>query len=91
MTCAKQIFDQITQNQFASILQKAAEAGLPLAGNAGQASKSGFTVAWQYDPVGQVLEIQCLDAPFLVPCSMINGKIHDLVDGCAPPANTSST
>ncbi len=84
MACAKQIFDQITQEHFGSIVQKAAEAGLPLAGNAGQASKSGFTVVWQYDPVGQLLEIQCLDAPFLVPCSMINGKIHDLVDSCAP-------
>ena len=91
MACAKQIFDHINQDHFASILQKAVEVGLPLTGNAGQASKSGFTVAWQYDPVGQVLEIQCLDAPFLVPCSMINGTIHDLVDECAPPASTSST
>jgi hypothetical protein len=54
--------------------------GLSLSGNAGQASKQGFTVSWSYDPVAKVLEIQCLSAPFLVPCSTINGKIHDLVE-----------
>jgi hypothetical protein len=87
VACAKQIFDQITQEHFVAIIQKAAEAGLPLAGNAGKASNSGFTLTWQYDSVGQLLEIQCLDAPFLVPCSVINGKIHDLVESCAPGPN----
>ncbi len=85
--CDKQIFSQVTQEQFGCLVEKAAQAGLPLAGNAGQGSKSGFTVAWQYDPVAQTLEIQCLDAPFLVPCSVINAKIHDLVGGCAPAAS----
>ena len=84
MACAKQIFGQITQQHFGLILGKATQAGLPLVGNSGQASKGGFTVIWHYDPATQQLEIQCLGAPFLVPCSMVNSKIHDLVDSCAP-------
>jgi hypothetical protein len=83
MSCAKQIFSHITQGQFNCLVQKAAASGLPLDGAAGQASKNGFTVSWVYDSATQTLEIQCLSAPFLVPCSIINGKIHELVEECA--------
>ncbi len=82
MSCAKQTFSQVTQAQFDCLLKKAAESGLPLNGASGEASKSGFTVSWAYNATTLTLEIQCLSAPFLVPCSTINGKIHDLVEGC---------
>jgi hypothetical protein len=85
MSCAKQTFTGLTPDQFTSLTAKAAANGLSLSGNAGQASKDGFTVWWNYDPAAAVLEIQCLSAPFLVPCSTINGKIHDLVDSCLNP------
>ena len=82
MPCAKQTFNQITQDQFNCLVQKAGASGLPLTGNTGQATKNGFNVSWNYDPSAQVLEIQCLAEPFLVPCSAINSKIHELVDSC---------
>src|SRR4029077_8683494 len=72
MPCAKQTFNQITQDQFNCLVQKAGASGLPLTGNTGQATKNGFNVSWNYDPSAQVLEIQCLAEPFLVPCSAIN-------------------
>jgi hypothetical protein len=80
MSCAKQTFTGLTPDQFTALTAKAVASGLSLSGNAGQASKDGFTVSWTYDPIARVLEIQCLSAPFLVPCSSINGKIHDLVE-----------
>jgi hypothetical protein len=50
------------------------------------ASQSGFTVTWNYDPVAGVLEIQCVSAPFLVPCSTINGRIHEMVESVIAPS-----
>ena len=87
MSCAKQTFSGLTQDQFTALAAKGASSGLALTGNQGQAAKNGFTVTWNYDPVSGVLEIQCVSAPFLVPCSTINGRIHDLVDSviATPP------
>jgi hypothetical protein len=87
MSCAKQTFTGLTPDQFAALAAKGAASGLALSGNEGQAAKNGFTVTWNYDPAAGVLEIQCLSAPFLVPCSTINGRIHDLVDSviATPP------
>ena len=80
MSCAKQTFANVTPDQFSALSAKAAASGISMSGNVGQASRSGFTVAWTYDPAAQTLEIQCVSGPFLVPCSTINGRIHDLVD-----------
>jgi hypothetical protein len=76
----------MTPGQFAALAAKGAASGLALSGNQGQAAKNGFTVTWNYDPAAGVLEIQCVSAPFLVPCSTINGRIHDLVDSVIAPA-----
>jgi hypothetical protein len=86
MSCAKQTFSGLTQDQFTALAAKGAASGLALSGNRGQAAKNGFTVTWNYDPAAGVLEIQCVSAPFLVPCSTINGRIHDLVDSVLAPA-----
>jgi hypothetical protein len=85
MSCAKQTFSGLTPDQFTALIAKAGASGLSLTGNTGQAAKNGFTVSWNYDPAAGILEIQCLSAPFLVPCSTINGRIHDLVDSCLNP------
>jgi len=82
MSCTKQTFSSVTQAQFDCLLKKAAENNLPMNGFSGKASQSGFTVSWTYNAANQTLDIQCLEAPFLVPCSVINGRIHDMVEGC---------
>ena len=81
--CATQTFNGITQARFNCLVLKAkATTGIEITGNSGSASKNGITIRWQFDPVGKTLELQCTDSPVLVPCGVINGKIHDLVDGC---------
>ena len=85
MSCAKQTFTDLGPDQFAALVAKAAATGLALSGTQGEASKDGFTVTWSYDSGAQVLEIQCVSAPFLVPCSVINGKIHSLVESVIAP------
>jgi hypothetical protein len=81
--CAKQEFQGISPNVWTCIVAKAASFGITISGNSGEASKDGFTVTWNYDPNAQTLQLQCTDSPWWAPCSTINGKIHDLVDGCS--------
>ncbi len=82
-SCAKQTFNGITQDRFDCLVKKAGAAtGIAMSGNSGQASASGITVAWTFDPIAQTLDIQCTSAPFFVPCGTINSKIHELVDAC---------
>jgi hypothetical protein len=82
MPCGKQIFSRISPEQYQCLLIKTAAAGFPLAGNSGQVSHGGYVISWNYDLNSHVLEIECVSSPFFVPCSMINGKIRDLVDEC---------
>ena len=80
--CETQTFSGMTQTRFDCLVQKAQTAGIEIAGNSGVASKNGISVRWQFDPVGQTLELQCTDSPFFLSCGTINEKIQDLVDAC---------
>jgi hypothetical protein len=60
--------------------------GICTSSNCGEESQKGFTVKWGYDPASQVLEIQCVDKPFVVPCKLINLRIEKLVNDCRPPS-----
>jgi hypothetical protein len=81
-SCATQVFSAITQARFDCLVLKAQGSGINITGNSGVQSKDGITIRWHFDPAGQTLELQCTDSPFFVPCGIINGKIHDIVDGC---------
>ena len=64
-SCAAQIFTGISPSQFACLLKKANDAGIPISGNSGTASKDGITITWAFDPTINTLNIQCTSAPFL--------------------------
>jgi hypothetical protein len=81
-SCATQLFDGITQTRFDCLVNKANDAGIAIAGNAGEASQDGVTIRWLYDPAKESLELQCTSAPFFLPCGTINGRIHDMVNEC---------
>ena len=57
---------------------KAAQIGVELTGDSGQASQKGFTFSWNYDEEMQTLTIQCLDHPFFAPCSLVNAKLQQM-------------
>jgi hypothetical protein len=80
--CATQVFNNVNASVWNCLVQKAAGYGITISGDSGEASKDGFTVRWDYDPNSGTLQLQCTDSPWWAPCSTINGKIHDLVDGC---------
>ena len=80
--CATQTFSGITQARFDCLVSKAQSAGIAITGNVGVASKDGVTVRWQFDPVGETLELQCTASPFFISCETINGQIQSLVGQC---------
>jgi hypothetical protein len=83
VSCVEQNFTGFTPERFDCLLQKAQAVGIDITGNSGTASRDGIEIAWNFDPSAQTLTIQCIAAPLLVPCGLINSKIRTLVDSCA--------
>jgi hypothetical protein len=81
--CAAQTFDNFTQAGFNCLVQKAAGFGVTISTNQGQTTKDSVTISWNFDPVANTLQIQCLSHPFFLSCGTINQTIHDTVDSCA--------
>jgi hypothetical protein len=83
MSCESQTFTGISQSRFDCLTQAAQNNGVAIAGNAGEASKDGIIIRWQYDPAGQVLELQCTGSPAFIPCALINARIQAMVNACS--------
>jgi hypothetical protein len=73
------VFDGITPEQYAGLLEKAQANGMALSGNSGKASKFGVEVEWNYVPDMLKLTFQCLRTPFFVDAETVNEKIESLV------------
>jgi hypothetical protein len=76
---APQIFNGVTPDQYARLVEKAKGAGIEISGNNGAASKFGVEISWNYAPATQELTLQCLKTPFFMNASDVNAKIHSLV------------
>lgn len=77
---APQVFNGVTPDQYARLVEKAKTAGIDISGNNGVASKFGIEIAWNYVPASQELTLQCLKTPFFTNASDVNTKIHSLVN-----------
>lgn len=80
--CAMQSFNNVTAEVWQCGINAAKQYGVNITSNKGQATKSGFTVAWNYDPNTEICQLQCTDSPWIVPCSVINSQIDHAVNGC---------
>jgi hypothetical protein len=85
--CPAQSFPNITPDKWQALIEKGAQYQFPLGGDSGQSTEKEFTFCWQYDATSSILTIQCLDHPFLTPCSVINKKIQALIVGLCRPTN----
>jgi hypothetical protein len=81
-SCPAQTFSGITPARFQCLAAQAATRNIPITGNSGSATAEGITVSWNFDPASQTLTLQCTSAPLLVPCGMVNSRLHDLVANC---------
>ena len=79
MACDPQIFSGVDAAKLANVQELLkSEYGLDASADEGEQSHRGFTFSWAYDADAQTLRIQCVGKPFLVPCSVISGRINDL-------------
>jgi hypothetical protein len=76
---APQVFQGITPEQYAKLVEKAKVAGIDLSGASGTASKFGVEIAWNYAPEAQELTLHCLRVPFFVKPEEVNAKMQALV------------
>jgi len=79
--CATQTFSPVSSTAWSCLKGQAAAQGFPINSDSGSQSDRGFTIEWSYDASAQTLSVTCTDSPFWAPCSTINGKIHEIIDG----------
>jgi hypothetical protein len=63
----------MTEAQFASASQRLQQNGIAVTGTAGTLSKDGVTA--RYEHTGSALRITILEKPFLLPESLIEGRL----------------
>jgi hypothetical protein len=71
----KQIFQGITRTIFARLRRKAAKRGIHIAGPTGEAVKDGIKLQWNYDATAQLLEVECVSAPFWISSDRVNKNL----------------
>ena len=76
---APQVFNGITPEKYATLVEKARAGGIELNGNRGTASKFGVEIAWNYVPAAQELTLQCLNTPFFMSAADVDSRIQKLV------------
>jgi len=76
---APQVFNGITPETYARLVDKARGAGIELEGNNGTALKFGIEIAWNYSPEAQELTVQCLKAPFFLSAADVDKRMQALV------------
>jgi hypothetical protein len=79
--CDTQTFVGVSSAAWECLKAKAATEGITITADVGNYTQSGFTVAWSYDRNSQKLAMACTDRPFWAPCSTVNSKIHEFVEG----------
>jgi hypothetical protein len=78
--CAVQHFQNVSPEVWERLAKKAEAYGVPIRGCSGSDSAAGATFRWHYDPEAQTLEMQCLERPFFLPCSVVEHELAKLVE-----------
>jgi hypothetical protein len=80
--CPALKFDNFKQARFDCLVEKAHSAGITISGHAGEATRSGVTVRWHFDPAAGTLQLHCIDLPFFLSCDLINGQLQSMIARC---------
>jgi hypothetical protein len=68
----------MTEAQFAAATRRLAQNGIDLTGRDGTLTKDDITAHYVYD--GETLTIEITDRPFLLPLSLIEGRLQAYLD-----------
>jgi len=75
-----QVFSGITPAKYATLMEKAIAAGVPMSVNIGRATRMSVVVEWNYSAEKQELVLTCLRTPFFVSANDVNTRLHNLVN-----------
>ena len=67
----KLTFGGITRAIFARLRKKASKRGIHVVGPAGEATKDGVRIHWNYDATLELLEVECIHVPFWIDSTRI--------------------
>jgi len=68
-------FRGITRAIFACLRKKASKNGIHVVSPAGETVKDGTRIRWNYDADAELLEVECVSAPFWISSAQINRKL----------------
>lgn len=74
------IFGGVTRAIFSRLRKRAKQNGIAVVRPSGEAVKDGVRIHWNYDPDSQVLEVECVHAPFWVDTARVNRKLCDEIE-----------
>lgn len=85
MSGSRLIFLGITRAIFARLRKKATQNGIPVARPTGEAVKDGVKIEWKYDPKAELLEVECVSAPFWIDAARVNRRLSQEIEATPGP------
>jgi hypothetical protein len=73
-------FRGITRAVFARLRRKAARQGIPVLHPHGEAVRDGVRIQWDYDPAAELLEVECVRAPFWIDRAAIDRALSQEIE-----------
>lgn len=73
-------FYGITQPVFSKIGRRAARYGIGVRSRAGEADRDGVKIRWSYDPGAEVLQVECVRAPFWIDATAIDRRMSKEIE-----------
>ncbi len=80
MSGSRLTFRGITRAVFARLRKKATQNGLNVVRPAGEAVKDGVKIRWKYDPDSELLEVECVHAPFWIDTARVSRKLSEEIE-----------
>jgi len=85
MSGSRLTFRGITRAIFARLRKKATQNGIPVVRPRGEAVKDGVKIEWKYDPNAELLEVECVSAPFWIDAAHVNRRLSQEIEATLGP------
>ncbi len=76
----KQTFRGITRAIFRRLRKKASKRGIQVKQAAGEAVKDGIKIQWNYNAAAELLEVECVSAPFWINSAQVNRRLRQEIE-----------
>lgn len=73
--CPPLILRGINLARFEKMVKALASMGVVISSHSGEASEGSYGFSWDFDPEREIIRIQCMRRPVLMPCETIEKKI----------------